>query len=172
LASIKEPVERYLANGGYLTGDEEPGVEVVRPSDLRLVPPAAVIRCLDDPTLWMLTVEGSSPSGPVIGLVAHPTELVPHRRGGHSDEVPPSAPEVTALLRLLGDEMVRGGHLTNPWTVYATAVRSEIWARTEELTDPTDRFLGCYLDDGSRLELPIRPTARRAAAPAAGALWR
>jgi hypothetical protein len=160
LASIKEPVERYLANGGYLVADEEPDVEVVRPSDLSLVPPAAVIRCLDDPALWMLTVEGSSPSGPVIGLVAHPTELVPHARGGEAEEVPPSAPEVTALLRLLGDEMVRRGHLRNPWSVYATAVRPEIWARTEELTDATDRYLGCYLDDGARLELPIRHTAR------------
>src|SRR5262249_28015084 len=31
LASIKDPVERYLSTSGYLTGDEEPDVEVVRP---------------------------------------------------------------------------------------------------------------------------------------------
>jgi hypothetical protein len=40
---------RHLLTAGYLMPDEEPDVLVLRPSDLRLVPPAAVIRCLDDP---------------------------------------------------------------------------------------------------------------------------
>jgi hypothetical protein len=160
LASIKEPVERYLVAGGYLSEGEEPEIDVVRPSDLRLVPPAAVIRGLDSEEIWMLTVEGTSADGPVIGLVTHPTELESNaRRTREGDDIPPSAPEVSALLRLLGTEMARGGALTNPWTLYADAVRPEIWARTEELTDSTDRYLGCYLEDGTPLELPIRHTA-------------
>jgi hypothetical protein len=158
LATIKQPVERYLRAGGYLAADEDPAVQVVRPSDLRLVAPAAVIRCLDEGSVWMLTVEGASPDGPVIGLVAHPPELEPQARPG-ADQAPPSAPDVTALLRFVGYEMARRGRLTNPWAVYATAVRPEIWARTEELTDSTGRRLGCYLVDGEPLELPIRHTA-------------
>jgi hypothetical protein len=38
-------------------------------------------------------------------------------------------------------------------------VRPEIWARTEELTDPTTRRLSCHLEGGARLEVPIRHTA-------------
>jgi hypothetical protein len=159
LAAIRGPVERYLRAGGYLGEDEEPEVDVVRPSDLRLVPPAAVIRCLDDEAIWLPTVEGTSLEGPVIGLLAHPSELEPRARRGADDDVPPSAPEVTALLRLIGNEMVRRGRLRNPWTLYARAVRPEIWARTEELTDSTSQLLACYLDDGESLELPIRHTA-------------
>jgi hypothetical protein len=118
-----------------------------------------VIRCLDDDDVWMLTVEGRSSEGPVIGLVTHPTELEPRASRAQPNDVPPSAPEVTALLRLLGHEMAVRGHLTNPWTLYAANVRPEIWSRTEELTDSTDRYLGCYLESGDLLELPIRRTA-------------
>jgi hypothetical protein len=159
LAAIRGPVERYLRAGGYLGEDEEPEVDVVRPSDLRLVPPAAVIRCLGDEAIWLPTVEGTSLEGPVIGLLAHPSELEPRARRGADDDVPPSAPEVTALLRLIGNEMVRRGRLRNLWSLYARAVRPEIWARTEELTDSTSQLLACYLDDGEALELPIRHTA-------------
>jgi hypothetical protein len=38
-------------------------------------------------------------------------------------------------------------------------VRPEIWARTEELTDPTDRTLFAHLDGGTVLEVPVRHTA-------------
>ena len=44
LAELRGPVVRHLLTAGYLTSDEEPDVLVLRPSDLRLVPPAAVIR--------------------------------------------------------------------------------------------------------------------------------
>lgn len=159
LAAIRGPVERYLRAGGYLAEDEDPEVDVVRPSDLRLVPPAAVIRCLDDDAIWLLTVEGSSLEGPVIGLVTHPSELEPRAGRGPDEEAPPSAPDTTGLLRLIGYELVRRGRLRNPWAIYACAVRPEIWARTEELTDSTSHYLGCYLEDGEALELPIRHTA-------------
>jgi len=159
LAGIRGPVERYLRAGGYLAEDEDPEVDVVRPSDLRLVPPAAVVRCLDDEAIWLLTVEGSSIEGPVIGLVAHPSELAPRAHRGPDDDAPPSAPDTTGLLRLIGHELVRRGRLRNPWTIYACAVRPEIWARTEELTDAASRYLACYLEDGEALELPIRHTA-------------
>jgi hypothetical protein len=158
LASIRGPVIRYLRNGGYLAPGEEGEVQVVRPSDLRLVPPAAVIRSLEDEGVWLPTVEGTSPGGPVIGLLTHPAELQPGR-GPAADEAPPSAPDVTALLRLIGLEMARKGRLLSPWALYACVVRPEIWARTEELTDPTDRYLECYMEDGAPLELPIRHTA-------------
>jgi hypothetical protein len=170
LAELRDPVVRHLQTAGYLMPDEEAEVLVLRPSDLRLVPPAAVIRCLDDPALWIPTVEGSSAEGPVVGLLAQPAELVTEtrrRRGSPVVAPPPSAPDVTALLRYIGHEMAVRGRLVNPWTLYATEVRPEIWARTEELTDVTSRTLTAHLEGGTTLEVPVRHTA---AGEAVGAL--
>ena len=75
LASLREPVTRWLCSAGYLVEGEDPEIQVVRPSDLRLVPPAAVIRSLDDQAIWMPTVEGTAADGPVIGLLVHPAQL-------------------------------------------------------------------------------------------------
>jgi hypothetical protein len=170
LAELRQPVVRHLRTAGYLAADEEPEVLVLRPSDLRLVPPAAVIRCLDDPPLWMPTVEGSSAEGPVVGLLAQPAELATEARrprGVLALTPPPSGPDVTALLRYIGHEMAVRGRLVNPWTLYATEVRPEIWARTEELTDPTNRTLSAHLEGGTALEVPVRHTI---AGEAVGAL--
>jgi hypothetical protein len=161
LAELRAPVMRHLLTAGYLMPDEEPDVLVLRPSDLRLVPPAAVIRCLDDPALWLPTVEGSSAEGPVVGLLAHPAELATETRRRDSPAVapPPSAPDVTALLRYIGHEMAVRRRLINAWALYATEVRPEIWARTEELTDGTDRTLTAHLVAGGSLQVPVRHTA-------------
>jgi hypothetical protein len=159
LAELREPVIRHLRTSGYLAKDEEPQILVVRPSDLRQVPPAAEIRCLDDPELWIPTVEGHSAEGPVVGLLTHPAELADGARLRRAEAAPPpSATDVTALLRYLGGEMGRRGRLVNPWTLYACAVRPEIWARTEELTDATDRALTAHLEGGETLEMPVRHT--------------
>jgi hypothetical protein len=162
LAALRAPVVRHLLTAGYLMADEEPDLLVLRPSDLRLVPPAAVIRCLEDPALWIPTVEGSSPDGPVVGLLSHPAELATETRrarGASSVAPPPSAPDVAGLLRHLGHEMTVRGRLANPWALYATEVRPEIWARTEELTDATDRTLSAHLEGGPLLRVPVRHTA-------------
>jgi hypothetical protein len=150
--------------------DEEPEVLVLRPSDLRLVPPAAIIRCLDDPSLWTPTVEGTSTEGPVVGLLAHPVELTGDGRrvrGAAAPVPPPSAPDITALLRYIGSEMRVRGRLASPWALYATDVRPEIWARTEELTEATGHALTARLESGEALEVPVRQTA---AGEAVGAL--
>jgi hypothetical protein len=162
LAELRAPVMRHLLTAGYLMPDEEPDVLVLRPSDLRLVPPAAVIRCLDDPALWLPTVEGSSAEGPVVGLLAQPAELATatrSRRDSQAVAPPPSAPDITALLRYIGHEMAVRGRLVNPWALYATEVRPEIWARTEELTDGTNRTLTAHLVAGGSLQVPVRHTA-------------
>lgn len=162
LSGLREPLIRWLRSAGYLRGAEEPELLVVRPSDLRLVPPAAMIRSLEDPGLWMPTVEGASEAGPVVGLLIHPAELraeEPRRRAAPSSDAPPSAPDVTGLLRFIGHEMAVRGRLLDPWALYACDVRPEIWARTEELTDETPRRLACHLDGGETLEVPIRHTA-------------
>jgi hypothetical protein len=161
LDEIRELVVRHLHTAGYLAPEEEPEVLVVRPSDLRLVAPAAVVRSLDDERLWMPTVEGVSEQGPVVGLLSHPAELrsEPRRRVGAAPEPPPSSPDVTGLLRRIGAEMAQRGRLLNPWALYAAEVRPEIWARTEEITDPTSSTLACHLESGERLEVPVRHTA-------------
>src|SRR5438445_58788 len=111
-----ERVVRRPRSAGYLIADEEPDVLVLRPSDLRQVPPAALIRCLGRPDIWMPTVEGTSAEGPVVGLLSHPAELAPAdralRRAGTAAP-PPSAPELTLLLRYLSGEMSRRGHLVH-----------------------------------------------------------
>jgi hypothetical protein len=109
--------------------------------------------------MWLPTVEGSSPDGPVIGLLTHPAELNGSRRSGEAPEPPPAGTDVAALLRRIGQEMVRAGRLLNPWMLYATETRPEIWSRTEELTDPTSRYLACFLEGGEELRAPIRHTA-------------
>jgi hypothetical protein len=162
LAELRAPVIRHLQTSGYLNPEEEPEVLVVRPSDLHLVPPACEIRCLADPELWLPTVEGSSGEGPVVGLLTHPAELATGRRRprlGPTPDPPPSAPDVTGLLRYLGAELVREGRLLNPWMLYASAVRPEIWSRTEELTDPTSRLLTAHMQGGEALEMAVRHTA-------------
>jgi hypothetical protein len=162
LAGLRDPLIRWLRSAGYLAGDEEPEILVVRPSDVRLVPPAAVIRCLDKRGLWLPAVEGASEEGPVVGLLSHPAELRAEerrRRAAPATDVPPSAPDVSGLLRYIGHEMSVRGRLLNPWALYAAEVRPEIWARTEELTDPTSRRLSCHLAGGESLEVPIRHTA-------------
>jgi hypothetical protein len=161
LAELREPVLDHLRAAGYLASDEEPEVLVLRPSDLRLVPPSAVIRSLEDPRLWLPTVEGTSAVGPVVGLLSHPTELVARRRrqGEPARDMPPSAPDISGLLRWIGSEMTRRRRLTVPWSLYASDVRPEIWARTEELTDPTNRALVAHLEGGTQLSVPVRHTA-------------
>ena len=73
--------------------------------------------------------------------------------------MPPSAPDLSGLLRWIGAEMSRRGRLVNPWSLYASEVRPEIWARTEELTDPTNRSLSAQLDGDTTLDVPVRHTA-------------
>jgi len=162
LAGLRGPLVRWLGAAGYLVDEEEPEVLVVRPSDMRLVPPAAIIRCLDDPALWLATVEGTSEEGPVVGLLTHPTELRTEerrRRGTPPAAAPPSAPDITGLLRYIGHELAVRGRLLDPWALYACEVRPEIWARAEELTDPTNQRLACQLEGGESLDVPIRRAA-------------
>lgn len=162
LAELRSPLVRHLRTAGYLGPDEDPEVHVVRPSDLRLVPPAAVIRSLEDPEVWLPAVEGSSSDGPVVGLLSHPAELraaVRRARGPVASDVPPSGPDVTALLRYLGVELARRGKLTRASALYACDVRDEIWARTEELTDTTGRVLSARLEVGEELAIPVLHTA-------------
>lgn len=166
LAEIREPVLRHLRTAGYLGPDEEPQVLVLRPSDLGLVAPAAILRSLDDPSFWLPTVEGTAPEGPVVrdvvGLLFHPTELLPQRRprlAPATADVPPSAPDVTALLRLLGIELAERGRIAEPWGLYACEVRPEIWARTEELTEPTELRLYAHLEGSEQIEMHVRRTA-------------
>ena len=114
----------------------------------------------------MPTVEGASDEGPVVGLLAHPAEL---REGdaaaARRRTPPPSAPDVTALLRYVGAEMVQSAaRPAIPWALYASDVRPEIWARTEELTEPTTRARSsCHMEGGEHLECPMRHTRRRRA---------
>ncbi|MGH2961708.1 MAG: hypothetical protein ACRDL3_05880 [Solirubrobacterales bacterium] len=162
LAGLREPLVRWLRSAGYLMEDEQPEILVVRPSDIRLVPPAAVIRSLDDASLWLPAVEGASEGGRVIGLLSNPTELREHerrRRGPTAPDAPPSAPDVTGLLRYIGHELAVRGHVLNPWALYATDVRPEIWARAEELTDATGQRLACLMEGGESLGVPVRHTA-------------
>jgi hypothetical protein len=166
LATIRVHVYRYLHNAGYVSDDGHFELEVVRPSDLRLVPPAATLASLDDPALWLATVEGRSPEGLVIGLLGESTELKPQEReraGPQPVSAPPAATDVASLLRLVANELVDAGRLEDQFALYAREVRPEIWSRTEAVTGDAGHRLECWLegDDGesTKLELPLRRTA-------------
>jgi hypothetical protein len=164
LASIRRNVCRYLINGGYVADASQIEINVVRPSDLKLVPPAAIIESQEDPDLWFASVEGHSPEGLVIGLLGEATELRPAERprAGRQDlDSPPAASDVASLLRLVANGLAEQGRITDPSALYATHVRPAVWARTEQLTDDVGRSLVCWLegDEPTRLELPLRRTA-------------
>jgi hypothetical protein len=164
LAGIRRNVCRHLVNAGYVNDPSEVEIEVVRPSDLKLVSPAALIRSLEDPDLWLAAVEGRSSEGLVIGLLGEATELKPEQRrraGAQPLSSPPAASDVASLLRLVGNELADAKQLEEPFALYATQVRPEIWSRTEELTDDLGHRLVCWLEGGESapLELPLRRTA-------------
>jgi hypothetical protein len=134
----------------------------VRPRDLQRVPPAAVFRSLNDPEVWMPTVEGVSPEGPVIGLLAHPAELRGRGRiraqiGPAPSEEAPAAPDVVGLLRFVRAELSRRNASLDPEGLYAAAVRPEIWRGAEDRLTPTGTLLVAYLadEDGTHFELPV-----------------
>jgi hypothetical protein len=166
LAIMRGFVYRYLLNAGYVSDQSHFEIQVVRPSDLRLVPPAAILSSLDDPELWFATVEGRSPEGLVIGLLGEWTELKPQEReraGAQPLSAPPAATDIASLLRLVANELVEAGRLEDPFALYSREVRPEIWSRTEAVTDDAGHRLECWLegDDGepAKLELPLRRTA-------------
>jgi hypothetical protein len=164
LAQIRSRVCRYLVNGGYVSDPGQVEINVVRPSDLKLVAPAAIIRSLDDPDLWFASVEGRSPEGLVIGLLGEATELraAERPRAGRQElESPPAASDVASLLRLVANGLIEKGRIADASSLYATHVRPEVWTRTEQLTQDVGRRLVCWLEDDEpvRLELPLRRTA-------------
>jgi hypothetical protein len=164
LAGIRIQVCRYLESAGYVSSADEATVGVVRPRDLRRVPPAAVFRSQSDPDLWIPSVEGVSPEGPVIGVLGHAPQLQrPERRrkgaGPQVEDTAPAAPDVIALIRYLQTELGRAGE-AGARGLYASEVRPEIWAAAEARTDDAGIRLVAHLTDeeGTRLELAVRRT--------------
>jgi hypothetical protein len=165
LAGIRESVCRFLVSAGYVHDPDEVEVGVLRPRDLRRVPPAAVFRSHLDPELWLPSVEGVSPDGPVVGLLGHAQRLrrAERRRAGAGpavEDTPPAAPDIVALLRVVQAELARTRGTSDPATVYASEVRQEIWEAAEGRVEDTGRRLVSYLSDGegSRLELALHRT--------------
>ena len=164
VAGIRGVVCRYLESAGYVHDASEVSVGVVRPRDLSRVAPAAVFRSETDPELWLPSVEGISPDGPVVGMVGHPAELRSgerRRRGGGPDieDAAPAAPDVIALLRFLRAELGRAGSKAAEG-LYACEVRPEIWTAAEARTEDAGTSLVAHLsdDDTTRLELVVRHT--------------
>jgi hypothetical protein len=165
LSAIRRHICRYLVNAGYVAEADEVTVGVLRPSDLRQVPPAAIFRSLGDAALWMPAVEGTSPDGSVVGVVGQPTRLRGRERrlpvpGPRTTESAPAAPDVIELLRYLRTELLRGRQVADAAGLYACEVREEIWQAAERSTEDTTRRLVAYLsdEDSTILELPIRRT--------------
>ena len=161
-AGIRRVVCRYLVSAGYVGEPDEVAVGVVRPRDLRRVPPAAVFRSQTDEDFWLPSVEGVSAQGPVVGVVARPAELRARRRrrvGPAVEDHAPAAPDIVALLRYLRTEL-RQVRSEAAEGLFATEVRPEIWAAAEARTrDPGVRLVAHLADEeGTRLELAVRST--------------
>ena len=164
LAGIRLQVCRYLESAGYVSAADEVTVGVVRPRDLRRVPPAAVFRSHSDPELWIPSVEGVSPEGPVVGVIGHAPQLRRRERrrkgaGPSVEDRAPAAPDVIALIRYLQTELGRARHAA-AGGVYASDVRPEIWAAAEARTEDAGVRLVANLTDeaSTRLELGVRRT--------------
>jgi hypothetical protein len=164
LAGVRIQVCRYLESAGYVNDADEVAVGVVRPRDLRRVAPAAVLRSLSDPQLWIPAVEGVSAEGPVVGVVGHAPQLRRRERrrkgaGPTVEDTAPAAPDVVALIRYLQAELGRAGQMA-AWGLYAGDVRPEIWAVAEERTEDAGLRLAAHLTDeeSTHLELAVRRT--------------
>ena len=164
LAGVRRQVCRYLESAGYVNDADEVTVGVVRPRDLRRVPPAAVLRSLSDADLWLPSVEGTSEDGPVVGVVGHAPQLrrgARRSRGGgpSAEDTAPAAPDVISLIRYLQTELGRAGEMAG-WGLFASEVRPEIWAAAEARTDDAGSRLVAHLSDeaSTRLELAVRRT--------------
>jgi hypothetical protein len=164
LAGIRLQVCRYLESAGYVSTADEVTVGVVRPRDLRRVPPAAVFRSHSDPELWIPSVEGVSPDGPVIGVLGHAPQLRRRERrrkgaGPRVEDTAPAAPDVITLIRYLQTELGRAGEAAT-WGLYASEVRPEIWTAAEARTEDAGLRLVAHLTDeeSTRLELAVRRT--------------
>jgi hypothetical protein len=165
LAGIRRHICRYLVSSGYAREPEDVQVLVLRPRDLRLVPPAAVFRSSADPDVWIPCVDGVSAEGPVVGVLEHAAHLRRPRRarrgaGPAAGEASPAAPEIVSLLRYVRLEIARGGGGVDPATLYSTDVRPDQWALAEaRLSDAHGRLVAYLADDqGTRLEMTIRRT--------------
>lgn len=165
LGGIRSEVCRYLLAAGYVHGEEEVTVGILLPSDLSLVPPAAVFRSLDDAALWIPTVEGTSADGPVVGVLGHAAQLRPPERRRNPGPVPhdtaPAAPDVVSLLRYVRAELERLHSNTDPAALYASEVLPEVWAAAERRTEDTGARLIAPLEGGgeaSSLALNVRRT--------------
>jgi hypothetical protein len=165
LAGIRRHICRYLVSAGYVHEPEDVQVLVLRPRDLRLVPPAAVFRSSADPEVWIPCVDGISAEGPVVGVLEHAAHLRYPRRarfgsGLAAGEASPAAPEIVSLLRYMRLELAGEGRALDPATLYAAEVRPDQWALAEARLSETGARLVAYLadDQGTRLETAIRRT--------------
>ena len=162
LAEMRRRACRHLVAAGYVAGPDEVTVGVLRPRDLRRVPPAAVFRSLEDPDVWVPSVEGVSADGPVVGVLGEATRLRGEERprpaaGPSPPPRAPAAPDIVELLRFLRTARGRRGGARD---LYASEVRPEIWAAAERRLQPTGRRAVAYLADGegTELQLPLLRT--------------
>jgi hypothetical protein len=175
LAGIRARVSRYLASAGYVQDADDVEVGVLRPRDLRRVSPACVFRSQANPHLWLPSVEGTSPDGPVVGLLGPSPRLTGRaaltgrqRRpfaGPPAREPAPAAPDVVALLRMVRAELTRArrgfvGSSDREEAVYASQVRPEMWSPVEERSEDAGLRLVAHLTDpdATTLELGVRRT--------------
>lgn len=168
LAGIRRAVCRYLVSSGYVAEPEQVEVRVLRPRDLKLVPPAAVFRSLDDDSFWLPSVDGVSAEGPVVGVLESAARLrAPERdragAGPPSREGAPAAPDVISLLRFVRTALARGRRGVDPRGVFAAEVRPDVWSDAERRLEDSGRRLVAYLTDDREdgdgsLELVVRRT--------------
>jgi hypothetical protein len=166
-AGIRGEVCRYLVATGYVNEPDEVTVGVLLPSDLSLVPPAAIIRSLADPDVWIPTIAGSSVEGPVVGVLGHAAELRPAERrragpGPAAQDSAPAAPDALSLLRFVRAELERMHEpTTEPDALYVSELLPEIWADAQSRGEDSGIQLVAKLEgaDGAEpthLELQVR----------------
>jgi hypothetical protein len=142
LAGVRAHVARHLASAGYVATEDDVQVGLVDQADLSLMEPAAVLRSLTDPDLWIPWVDRGDATEPrmdELGLDA-PTE----------------GNDVLSVLAWARGELGRGGD-----GLYASAVAPAAWRSASAQGTPAGAVLTVHLDGGDAmaLELPVVRTA-------------
>jgi hypothetical protein len=147
LAGLRAHVARHLVSAGYVATEEDLQVGFVDRADLHLIEPAAVLRSVTDPDVWLPWADRGGPAEPRVDRLG-----VDASAAGN---------DVLSVLSWAAAELGIEG-------LYAAAVSPDAWLAAQRATTGAGIAIAAQLDRGEpvRLELPVLRTADGALATA------
>jgi hypothetical protein len=138
LAGVHAHVARHLASAGYVASEEDLLVGLVDQADLSLIEPAAVLRSLRDPELWIPWTDRGDTTEPRIDELGL--------------DAPAAGNDVLSVLAWTRHRLGAAGD-----ALYAAGVAPQAWRAVEGRAAGTGVVLRAQLTGGQamRLELPV-----------------